>query len=187
MTFKTAIYLGLMAGVFSLGNTAARADTFTMQFTASDFMNLAGNGVAPPTDPLTGIITYEAAGINDPILSFDSVNLTIDGHSYAPGDFGFYTDNSSPAEQVGVLTGGVTVINNHTDDFTIVWNWQTMNPVEVLYSSSQRDGIFLSTTFSNTSIVPVTPAPEPSSTALFFLAGGLVLCLKNRLGHQRRA
>jgi hypothetical protein len=179
----------LAVGAFALGNPTARAGTFTMQFTASDFMNLAGNGVAPPTDPLTGMITYEAVGISDPILSFDSVDLTIDGHSYSPSDFGFYMDNSSPNNQVGVLTGGVTGINNHTDDFTIVWNFQTLNPVEVLYSSSQRDGIFLSTTFSNSSIGSsvVSQVPEPSTMALFFLSGGMVLCLKNRLGNKRQA
>ena len=167
----------------SLGNRSARADTFEIQFTAIDFTNLSGNGVVPPTDPLSGIITYESTGISDPTLSFDSINLTIDGHSYSPGDLGFFQDPGSSMNQIGALAGGTTVIHNQTDDFTFVWNRDTLAPFEILYSSAQRDGIFLSTTFTSSSVSPV---PEPSETALFFLAGGALLPMVHQQRQKRR-
>jgi hypothetical protein len=184
MIKNSTICAGLVVSAISLGNLSAQADTFAIQFTASDFVNLSDNGVAAPTDPLTGVITYEATGINNPILAFDSINLTIDGHSYAPTDLGFFEDGVSPIDQIGAVSGGVTAIYSRTDDFTFLWNRNTLAPFQILYSSSQRDGIFLSTTFTSSTVV--TAVPEPSVTALCFLAGGALLPMVRRQSQKRR-
>jgi hypothetical protein len=174
----------LMASAISLVNLSAHANTFAIQLTASDFVNLSDNGVAAPTDPLTGVITYEATGINNPILAFDSINLTIDGHSYAPTDLGFFEDGVSPIDQIGAVSGGVTAIYSRTDDFTFLWNRNTLAPFQILYTSAKRDGIFLSTTFTSSSVV--TAVPEPSTMALCFLAGGALLPMIHRQWQKRR-
>src|SRR5580765_8673323 len=74
--------LGLLAAV----PFTARPATIKMDFQVIGF--IVSNGNPPPTDPVTGTILWEAAGVHDPILSFDSIDLTLDGHRYSIGEIG---------------------------------------------------------------------------------------------------
>ena len=109
--------LFLIIGLF--WNATARSNQFIMQFSVTGFQNVSGSGVAVPTDPVTGTIIYEAAGIHDPIQSFDSISMTIDGHSYTAGDLGFYRFDTPNWDMIGGLTGDIGTLYNQTDDFVI--------------------------------------------------------------------
>jgi hypothetical protein len=166
----------LLAGAIALSAFAfadsARANQYVMNFSVTDFFNQAPTGVPVPTDPVTGTIVYEASGIQAPIRSFDSVNLTIDGHSYSAADVGFYRFATPSWDMIGGLINGVGAMGNETDDFSIRWYRDALTPFDFAYVSSLRNGIFVSAIFYNPNCFTtftITEVPEPEISALLTL------------------
>jgi hypothetical protein len=83
---RTFFRLIASIALFAATLGTARAASFRMDFEVTGF--IVSNGNPPPTDPVTGTIVWEATGIHDPIQSFDSISLTLDGHSYSTAEIG---------------------------------------------------------------------------------------------------
>ena len=163
---KSILLAGAILGAFACA-APARADLFTMSFTASGFTE-QGAVVTPPTDPVTGSITYEAASITGPILALDAINLTIDGFTYALADVGFGFISAIGVVVVG--GGDLDHVTPGTDDFSISFNPSTVTH-GFIYTTTTAPNSLFETTFSQLSITPAA-VPEPASLAL--LTVGLV-------------
>ena len=151
--------LGVSASLLFLISTA-HADPFLMSFTATGFFPGVGSNPAPQ-DPVTGSIVYEAASISSLIDSLLSISLTIDGHTYALGEIGFGSG------VVGGTISGVNAVTSGTDDFFIAFSESTQTAAFFVYASSTNTfPTWISGTFSNFSIVPFAPVPEPETLAL---------------------
>ena len=145
----------------------------TLNFTATGFDATA------PTDPVTGTIIYEAASVHGPIQSFESIDMTIAGHSYSVGEIGF-TFNSY-WDLIGGVTAGVTQIYTQTDDFWLRWYPSSLTPFDFFYTASAQAGIWDCAVYNPVNFtsfsITVTPIPEPTS-AILLLAGTALCCLK---------
>ena len=148
----------------------ARAASFRMDFQVTGFP--ISNGNPPPTDPVTGTIVWEAAGIHDPIQSFDSIKLTLDGHIYSVDEIGVPPSGYPMTDGlIGGTLNQVYQVLDHTDDFSIEWNQNSLTPFDFTYSSSQRSGIWFVSINSpvNFTAFSIREVPEPSAIALFSL------------------
>ncbi len=165
--------IGACVGLAMMGMAGtAHALAFQMEFTATNFSGGA------PVDPVSGSITYEAASDTAVVVSFISVDLTIAGHVYTISELGFQflaTTNFT----IGGSASGVSGIPGNTDDFRIGWDPTAPTPSLFQYTTLDTGPLFESVTFEEFSI---TPAPEPSTLALF--ATGLALL--GFLGWRRR-
>jgi hypothetical protein len=85
-----------------------------MRFEVTNFGSLNGN--PPPTDPVTGTIMWESAGIHDPILSIDSINMTIGGHPYSIGEITYVPPSYQDYEALigGSASGPRTMTDRQT-------------------------------------------------------------------------
>jgi hypothetical protein len=133
-------------------------------------------GLPPPTNPLSGSITFAAASLGSPISSILAVDLVIGSHSYTVAEVGatvspFFGTNSYT---FGGLLNGVGSANFGTNDF-----WFTS------FGENTSTGILFYTTPSSltygwaadsTVSVSITTVPEPATSAAM-VAGLLALSL----------
>jgi hypothetical protein len=157
---------------------------FVVKFSASGFMPLDPQGEPPPTDPVTGSVTYRAASINSPIDSLVSIDLEIDGHTYIAND--------QPNSEVGsAIIGGMQLVggNNHgvdqvapsSDDFLLQWDLTTFAFGSFLYTSIERElDTYTTATVGN-------PVSEPATLPLAALAMGLIAVFAGRHRKVNRA
>jgi hypothetical protein len=180
--FLEALLLAILSFTAS-----ARGDQFMMQFSVTHFVNDSGSGVPVPTDPVTGTIIYQAASISDPIQTFSSIDMTIDGHSYSAQELGFYRFGPEGWDMIGGVAGGVGTLYNQTDDFIIRWYRGSLAPFDFIYTSSRRDGEFDSAIYrdpySFTSFT-ITQIPEPAISAI--LISGAAIFLTSRIKSKFR-
>ena len=149
---------------------APRAATFRMDFQITGFP--ASNGNLPPMDPVTGVIVWEAAGIHDPIQSFDSIDLTLDGHTYSADEIGIPPAGYPITDGViGGTLNQVYQVVDQTDDFWIEWDQSSLTSFDFTYSSSQRSGIWFVSINSpvNFTAFSIVEVPEPFAVLLFSL------------------
>lgn len=158
-----------------------KAGTFRLDFTTSNFQAVFGSEPVP-TDPVTGSIVWEAAGIREPIQSFDSIHLILDGHTYDVSEIGYEREDFPYVgiELIGGTITGVDGIAKFTDDFWLRWDRNSLTAFDFEYSSSKRYGfwysfIYDSGTFTTFSIVEV---PEPGT-------GVLAVCVLVVVGVRR--
>lgn len=158
---------GLSAVICLLATSSLSGATFLMRFEVTNFSSLNGN--PPPTDPIIGTIMWEATGIRDPNLSIQSINMTIDGHSYSVGELAYepdsYYDNA-------IIGGGPAARNMPfgADDFWIRWDHaDTLLPYDFAYVSSKTPGMWYTSWFGPNSpdSFSIIEVPEPSAAALF--------------------
>jgi hypothetical protein len=166
------VSLALLFTTILFWDTTVHATEFIMRFSVTIFQN-DGPGGAVPTDPVTGTITYEAAGINDPIQSFDSINMTINGHSYTTPEIGFYQyDTPDDWYMISGLTGGIGALYSGTDDFLIRWYSDSLTPLDFIYTSDGVDGAFISAVYFNpASFTSFTIDAVPDETKTILLLG----------------
>lgn len=178
------ITLAFGALVLIAANSSAHAISFTLDFTATG-LTVFGTG-SPPTNPVTGVITYDAASLTAPIDSLTSINLTIDGHSYSVGETGFF--NNGDNSWFGGLINGVTSLNAGTTDFVLSFDRVNLGFFKFFdYAVPEiNTGFFRTSTFSDFNVTETTVTPLPASWPLFASGIGLV-GLIGRLRKRRRA
>ena len=138
--------------------TPAFAIPVTLSFTVSGFTP------AGPTDPVTGSFVYDAPSVTSAPNSLTSVDLTIDGHTYALDEVGF--DSTA----FGGVINTVDVVVPNTNDFFLVWNPSSSTPNAFDYAVPGISGhSFISTTFTRFSVTTATPAPEASTWAMMLI------------------
>jgi len=154
---------------------SAQAIPITLSFSVTGF---AG---APPTDPVTGSIVYDAASTTANINSLTSINLIIDGHTYTLGEIGFQTGG---VQIIGGLLNAVDIVGGGTTDFFVAWNQTSLDPIELYYTTATLRDLFLGknfTQFSVTADAATGAVPEPASLAFFgFGLLGLGAMLRRR-------
>jgi hypothetical protein len=155
-----ALALGLL-----LAGLSTEAGTYRLQFTAGGFP--ASGGIGAPTDPVGGTFVFAAADAHADIQSFLSVNLTLAGHAYSVGQIGYW--NPAPDHIIGGLLDGMNMGSN-TDDFGIIWNADTLAPINFAYTSSHYNKMW-AVSQSGFSAFAITEVPEPGSAALLLLGG----------------
>jgi hypothetical protein len=158
-------YLSAAVFLFAAITTSTSAGTFLTRFEVTNLGS--SNGNPPPTDPVTGTIMWESTGIHDPILSIDSIDMTIAGHPYSIGEITYL----SSANDWWVLVGGSPSGDNmqdQTDDFWIRWNRFALLPYDFAYTSSTTSGTWYSAGWPtlDPSAFSVSEIPEPSTTAI---------------------
>jgi len=170
--FKNTSWIIVSFVLYAIVALAPNSDgaTFEMNFVVSNFSGDFGSS-AVPNDPVTGSINWEAVGISDPVLSFDSISLTLDGHNYTVGEIG-YSRTDFPftgIDEIGGIINGVGGMASFTDDFWLRWDRNTLMPFDFSYTSSQRYGFwsaYESNPGSFTSF-SISEVPEPSVVSLF--------------------
>jgi hypothetical protein len=130
-----------LLGLIAAFGSAADAAIFELDFVVTDFEGVFGSSPTP-TDPVTGSIIWEAGGIRDPIQSFDSIRLTLDGYTYKSDEIGYSREDFpySGIELIGGTITGVGGMYKFTDDFWIRWDRNSLTPFDFSYTSSQRYG-----------------------------------------------
>ena len=169
---KNLSYLSAAVCLFAAITTSASAATFLMRFEVTNFGSLNGN--PPPTDPVTGTIMWESAGVHDPILSIDSINMTIAGHPYSIGEITYVPPSYYDYE--ALIGGSVSVprtMNDRTDDFWIRWDQtSTLLPYDFAYTSSATSGMWYTLDWGGlnpSGSFSIIEVPEPAATAIFGL------------------
>lgn len=156
---------------------AANADVITLEFTALGF------NPGAPTDPVSGTIVYEAAGLTATIDSLISVDLTIAGHVYSLGELLFVSPLLDDVDYVGGTTNG-QALSSFTTDFFILWNRVTGIGDRFWYSCAACDRLYTTSDFA-TFTRTAAPVPEPGALALLGIglaAMGLVNRRRTRCG-----
>ncbi len=156
----------LLAGLAAQTNAA----TFRLQFTVTDFQSGLG---PPPNDPVSGTIVWTAQDIHSAVQSFLAIDLTLDGHTYSTGEIGYQRQPPNWNVIGGLADGSPAGLWDHTDDFAIAWQYDTLTPLCFLYSSSQHDGmwgVYTSDHPNAFTLFNLVEVPEPSSTFLALLA-----------------
>ena len=151
-----------------------------MQFTVAGFQN--SNNNTPPTNPVNGMITWQAASVGAPIQSFDSISLNLGGHNYTVNELGFYRFDVQGWDMIGGLVNDVGSVGNLTDDFWLRWNRNPLSGFDFVYASSQRSGIWDSLSPASFTSFSITAVPEP--TMLSLLMVGLLGVGVRRCRHQ---
>ena len=150
--------------------TIGWATPIRMNFTAIGFTSLSNT--PPPTDPVVGAIEWDAASVDATIDSLTSITMIIDGHTYDIADVGFESPSTiiTDFNIIGGIEGGIFGIGSGTDDFWIFWNKNTLQPLQLTYTSSKTNNdIWTTLTFDDFSI-KIVPVP----TTILLLGSGLV-------------
>jgi hypothetical protein len=153
--------------VFGSANLT-RAATFVIDFQFQNFSAPSNPLAIPPTDPVSGSFTYQAASLGADIEAITGVSLTIAGHSYSLADVGFQSNNL-----IGGVLNGVSTITTG-DDFFMQFSQDMAFFPAFIYSTSGTSNHFSSFAqdFSHFSITELTsPVPLPAALPLF--ASGL--------------
>ena len=165
-----------LVALLTLVAASAHAIPVTTSFTAVGF---APGGA--PTDPVSGIITWEAASVTAPIESLTSVSLTIGGHAYVLEELGSLSPFFGTTDVIGGAVSGLFSAMAGTDDFWLMFDRASAMPRQFLYVSAGAGSDFSTMTFASFSITEGTVAardfaaesfaantvPEPSTLALF--------------------
>ena len=144
-------------------STAAAAVPVTMTFTASGFAPAGA-----PQDPVSGSVTWEAAGFPGTITALTGINLTIDGHAYTLGEIGFVDPFSINFKLIGGVGGAVTGLAAGTDDFQLFMSHAGAD-VGFAYTSSNISAIIFSASSVVTEVIVGTSVPAPMTLVLFGL------------------
>jgi hypothetical protein len=170
------IISALAAVSLSSAATSSHAVTVKLNFTASHFIDSISS-VAPPTDPVTGEIYYEAANFGSPITSLISISLTINGHSYALSEVGFGANGAVGKKNPSGT--GVFATPTGTDDFFLGWHIGGA-PISFSYTAAY-DGVndyqlafWQATAFDNFTETVVGTTPLPAALPLFATGLGLM-------------
>src|SRR5262245_1908706 len=171
-----------LVALFVLISGSAQAVPVTTSFTAIDFYP----GSAP-TNPVSGVIAWEAASLTAPIESLTSISLTIAGHTYGAGELTFISPPDDSTVIIGGWTWGAETVRAGTDDFWLMFDRLSATPRQFLYGSvSTPSSDFSTMSFASFTIAdggvadrafaaadPVGPnaVSEPPTLALF--AAGL--------------
>jgi hypothetical protein len=166
-----------MLAMVGMGSPA-HAVLITFEFTASDFPPTF-SGIPALQDPVSGVITYEAADVGAPIDSLTSISLTIGSHSYTVGELGFITNPNdiSTSSIIGGSINGVTGVTAFTHDFSVQFDRATPPApgANFAYASADTYGIWRSSTVTYSLTGPSMPVPEPSTLGLMLL--GLLMAV----------
>jgi len=184
---RCGLKVTLIALAFSLGATVpAQAIPIKVSFTATSFTPYIGTFV--PQETVTGAFDYNAPSVtSDAVTSLNSVNLTIDGHTYTLADV---AASAVPGE-AGLLDigggagGGPLAVTSNTDDFFMGYYPGSDTPVDFVYAIPGTNNTWTSSTFSQFSVAAdaVAAAPEPASW-LICLTG--ITGLGLFVAHRRR-
>jgi hypothetical protein len=179
---KNLSYLSAALCLFAAVATSASAATFLMRFEVTNFGSLNDN--PPPTDPVTGTIMWEAAEIHAPILSIDSIDMTIAGHPYSIGEITYVPPGYPEYDALigGSLSGPFTM-NDRTDDFWIRWETGSLLPYDFAYTSSATSGVWHTLDWGGlnpSGSFSIIEVPEPSTTAIWGVFVFLAAMLRSR-------
>jgi hypothetical protein len=182
MNKKFAIGLATLA--LSIASTqTAQAASFTLSFAANNFAAL--NGSTPPASSIAGNIGYDAATINSPITSLNSIALTIAGYSYTLGEVDFA--NSFSSSSIGGTITGLGGLAAGTNDFSLGWDRTTLLPTGVLYVTTNTSSFYDSRTFTSFSITPAATisVPEPLTIIGSLIGGTAALQMRKKLAASK--
>ena len=172
---------GMLVMLAMLGmGSPAQAALITLEFTVADFPPTRFSNIAAPYDPVSGVITYEAADVGSPIESLASVSLTIGSHSYLVGELGFVTNPSSISTSsiIGGSLNNVTGVQPFTNDFSLQYDrvGQPGVGANFIYTTADLFGTWRSLNFTSFSLTEASmPVPEPGTLGLVLL--GLLMAV----------
>ena len=127
-------------GAYEYTGSGGALGSYVMSFQFSDFP--PSNGNPAPTDPVIGTISWQAASIHDPIQGFDSISLTLDGHTYDANELRYLQNPGSSFSEIyaGPFGPGVASL---TDGFYLSWDNASLLPSAFGYTSSRISGIWM--------------------------------------------
>lgn len=165
ITRYAAYTIGLTAFLLISTPILARADTYRLDFKASNFVSDHGNPV--PTDPVQGSITFRAASLGAEVEAILAVDLTINGHAYQVSEVG--GSRFGTGYLFGGLLAGIDAIESRTNDF---WVQNQPGWEDMAYTV---DGPAVDSWMTRNVEITITAVPEPSvgslcAVGLFWLA-----------------
>jgi hypothetical protein len=137
----------------------ANAGVVTLDYSFTNFDPVA------PTDPVVGIITYQAASLTSPIEQLLSISMTIAGHAYSLAEIGFQSG------LIGGLVNDLFLVASGTNDFFLSFTEATSTAESFAYATKSSSEVFLSNTPTrfNVTFSNATSVPEPDSLLLMLL------------------
>ncbi len=158
--------------------SAAPAETYQLDFTASNYLSLFEGPDAPATS-IAGWFRFEAAALDAPIDFVTAVGLTIDGKTYGPNDiagefaFGAYLFGES-------LTSAINVVMAPSDDFLFQFDSSPGGSLSY-YANAASDGVW----YTGDIVYSIAAVPEPAP-ALMLLGGLAGMAAAGRVLRRRR-
>ena len=180
------ITIGILA---IYASSPAVAAEYKLDFSASNFTPYFGAFI-PPTDPVSGNISYTADGPFSQVTSIQSIDLVIDSHAFTLSEIGAESTSSSGGVGntgtafFGGTIWGVTGMGFGDRDFSV---YASLNPSPfgLLKSGSLSYTTNISGAgwYANTFNYSISAVPEPSVSLILSLGLIPVLALRYR---QRR-
>ena len=188
MMRKYALVATLAVALFFESVSASRAALIELEFTAVNFPPTFA-GIAAPTDPVSGVILYEAADVGAPIESLTAISLEVGNHSFAVGELGFITQPNaiSTSSIIGGSINGIGGVSSRTSDFSLQFDRDPVPGVgaNFVYASASLPGIWRTAVFTNFSLSAApTAVPEPGTFGLLLLGLLIALPLVRRKPHR---
>ena len=178
MNMDWRISVGLAGLVISVACTG-EAVTVRMDFNISGLP--VSNFNPSLTDPVIGSITWEAASLGGAVESFDSISLTLGGHTYSTTEIGYQYPPAVGHYIIGGLSYRIDAIWSRTDDFLIDWNYGSLSPVAFTYACADVAGIWSVQPPGHFNNFSISVIPEPPATVLTALGLlGLAYACKQR-------
>jgi len=165
---------GLLLCVFSLAAAPARADPFSIQFSASDFQfNLTGT---PGFDgPLYGAFSWDGADLDDPITALTSFDLTIYGRTFGLADVGVVISGVGVVTIGGAPHGFDTLIADGVDtDFLLTIRQTTPSVLLFSYALQGESSTLWVNPLRRGARLDLTPDPVPEPSLLTLTSLGVV-------------
>lgn len=178
MNSSTYTISGLLAALALAIPSAASAQSFNVAFSAGNFSPVF-NGVPPPVNNVSGNITYSATNFGAPITSIDSIDLSIDGHTFSVAEVGGRYQTF--AYFFGGLVNGINSIDQASQAPDFILSFLTLPPGNVsspsfLYTTAEGSDTWRSAALT----VVLTPVPEANSAALLLLGLGALVAVRRR-------